>query len=97
MDEPRTKLVCNLGLADFFTYPGEEGTWRRTPTTTKLSGKKYYTCRQLENYKKMLVLPGNERVELKEKYTERVSSRLLDTHTGLVLPFLGKDIRLLRS
>ena len=37
------------------------------------------------------------RVELKEKYTERVSSRLLDTHTGLVLPFLGKDIRLLRS
>lgn len=34
------------------------------------------------------------RVELKQRYTERVSSRLLDPRTGLTIPFLGKDIRL---
>lgn len=34
------------------------------------------------------------RTELKQRYTERVSSRLLDTRTGLALPFQGKDIRL---
>ena len=67
MDEPRTKMVCNLGLAEFFTYPDEEGTWRRTPQTTKLSGKKYYICKQLENYDKTLVLLGTDRVELKGK------------------------------
>lgn len=67
MDEPRTKLVCNLGLDEFFTYPDEEGTWRRTTQTTKLSGKKYYICRQLEDYNKMLVLLGTDRVELKGK------------------------------
>ena len=37
------------------------------------------------------------RKELKEKYTERVSSRLLDTRTGLAIPFQGKDIRLLKT
>ena len=36
------------------------------------------------------------RTELKQRYTERVSSRLLDTRTGLALPFQGKDIRLQR-
>lgn len=33
------------------------------------------------------------RTELQAKYTERVSSRLLDTRAGLAIPFLGKDIR----
>lgn len=37
------------------------------------------------------------RTELKEKYTERVSSRLLDTRSGLAIPFQGKDIRLLQK
>ncbi|MBR4360303.1 MAG: ATP-binding protein [Clostridia bacterium] len=37
------------------------------------------------------------RVELKKKYTERVSSRLLDTRTGMAIPFLGRDIRLLKN
>lgn len=36
------------------------------------------------------------RTELKEKYTERLSSRLLDTRSGLAIPLLGKDIRLIR-
>ena len=37
------------------------------------------------------------RTEIKQKYTERVSSRLLDTRTGMALPFQGKDIRLLKE
>lgn len=37
------------------------------------------------------------RTELQQRYTERVSSRLLNTRTGLALPFLGKDIRLLKN
>lgn len=32
--------------------------------------------------------------ELKDRYTERFTSRLLDKHTSMELPFLGKDIRL---
>ncbi|MBR1585889.1 MAG: ATP-binding protein [Clostridia bacterium] len=36
------------------------------------------------------------RVELKEKYTERLSSRLLDTRAALAIPFLGRDIRLIK-
>ena len=37
------------------------------------------------------------RVELKQKYSERVSSRLLDARTGMALPFYGRDIRLLKD
>ena len=37
------------------------------------------------------------RTELQRRYTERVSSRLLDTRTGMAIPFLGKDIRLLKN
>lgn len=37
------------------------------------------------------------RKELKERYTERLSSRLLDPRSGLVIPFLGRDIRLIRE
>lgn len=37
------------------------------------------------------------RVELKQKYTERVSSRLLDPRTGLAIAFLGRDIRLIKA
>ena len=36
------------------------------------------------------------REELKNRYTERVSSRLLDTRTGMAIPFKGKDIRLMK-
>ncbi len=37
------------------------------------------------------------REELRARYTERVSSRLLDTRTGLAIFFQGKDIRLMRE
>jgi CO dehydrogenase/acetyl-CoA synthase beta subunit len=34
--------------------------------------------------------------ELKERYTERVCSRLLDKHNGLTAYFQGKDIRMMK-
>ncbi len=34
--------------------------------------------------------------ELVQAYTERLASRLLDAHTTLVLPFAGRDLRLMR-
>lgn len=34
------------------------------------------------------------RTELQKRYTERVTSRLLDVRSGLALPFQGEDIRL---
>ena len=37
------------------------------------------------------------REEIKNRYTERLSSRLLDAHSAMAIPFQGKDIRLLRS
>ncbi len=37
------------------------------------------------------------REELRGRYTERVSSRLLDTRTGMAIFFQGKDIRLTRE
>ena len=37
------------------------------------------------------------RPELKNRYTERVTSRLLDIRGGEAIPFLGKDIRLIRE
>ena len=36
------------------------------------------------------------RIELKQRYTERVTSRLLNPRTGLALPFQGRDIRLIK-
>ncbi len=36
------------------------------------------------------------REELKNRYTERLSSRLLDTRSGMAIPFMGKDIRLIK-
>ena len=34
------------------------------------------------------------RTELQKRYTERVSSRLLDVRSGMAIPFRGEDIRL---
>ena len=36
------------------------------------------------------------RTELEKRYTERLTSRLLDARTGMALPFRGKDIRLIK-
>jgi len=65
--EIRTKLVCNLNLDDFFVYPHNDGTWRRTTETRTIRGKTYYVCKQLEEYRKQLLILGSERVELREK------------------------------
>lgn len=67
MDEPRTKLVCNLGMDDFFRYPGEEGVWRRTPDSRMIMKRKFYICRKVDDYNKTLELQGGIRVELIEK------------------------------
>jgi len=66
-EEIRTKLVCNLGLDDFFVYPHNEGNWRRTNETRTMRGKKYYLCKQLEDNAKQLLVMGSERVELMQK------------------------------
>ena len=67
--EKRTKLVCNLGPEQFFVYPHNEGTWRRTSETRTMRGKKYYVCRQLEEKNRQLLIMGSERVEIAERGT----------------------------
>lgn len=68
----KTRLVCNLGMADFFTLPGSGEIWR------KLGGDKVYImedgkrtaayeCESLYDSEKKVVLKGNERVELLDK------------------------------
>ena len=37
------------------------------------------------------------RDELKKRYTERMTSRLLDPRTGMAIAFLGQDIRLMKA
>ena len=71
MDEPRTKLVCNLGKDDFFVYPGLDGTWRNTGVRIRVrdadSGKSWmaYECRQIEDNDRYVCLKGGERVYLR--------------------------------
>ena len=66
-EETRTKMVCNLGTNEFFTYPHSEGTWRKTDETRTIRGKKYYVCRQREDNSHQLVIMASERVELIQK------------------------------
>ena len=37
------------------------------------------------------------RTELKERYTERITSRLLDARSGVAIPFRGQDVRLMKN
>ena len=37
------------------------------------------------------------REELQKRYTERMTSRLLDPRTGMAIAFLGQDIRLMKA
>jgi hypothetical protein len=65
----RTKLVCNLGLADFFTLPDSPEVWRkcgREPSYWETNGKrtKGYDCVSLYDNSIKVWLPGNQRVEL---------------------------------
>ena len=68
----RSKLVCNLGMADFFTLPNSNEVWRRKggePSWLVANGKrtKGYDCESLYDSEQKRWLPSNQRVELVNK------------------------------
>ena len=72
----RSKLVCNLGLADFFTLPDSSEVWRKKGNepiyVTDSSGnytKRYkeYECESLYDSSVKIRLKANDRVELVDK------------------------------
>ena len=68
----RTKLVCNLGLADFFTLPDSGEIWRKKggePSWWVANGKrtKGYDCETLYGAEKKVWLPANQRVQLVDR------------------------------
>ena len=72
----RSKLVCNLGMADFFTLPGSGEVWRRKGGdpiwVMDASGDyvrryKAYECESLYDSEKTTRLKANDRVELIDK------------------------------
>lgn len=65
----RSKLVCNLGLADFFTLPDSAEVWRKKdgdPVWYVKDGKrvKGYDCESLYDNEQKIWLPANERVDI---------------------------------
>lgn len=65
----KSKLVCNLGLADFFTLPDSPEVWRKCggePSYWVANGKrtKGYDCVSLYDNSIKAWLPANQRVEL---------------------------------
>ena len=65
----KTKLVCNLGMADFFTLPDSADVWRRKggePSWLVKDGKrtKGYDCESLYDSSMKVWLPANQRVDL---------------------------------
>ena len=65
----RTKLVCNLGMADFFTLPDSGEIWRKKGGDNVWimeDGKrrKAYECESLYDSEKKVVLKGDDRVTL---------------------------------
>jgi len=72
----RSKLVCNLGMADFFTLPDSSEVWRRKGGepiyVTDASGDhvkhyKGYECESLYDSTQRITLKGSDRVELIDK------------------------------
>lgn len=69
----RTKLVCNLGMADFFTLPDSCESWRKKGGEEKVflveGGKRVtaYECVSLYDADKKVILRGGDRVELVDK------------------------------
>ena len=72
----KSKLVCNLGMADFFIMPDSSEVWRKKggePVyVVDASGdyvKRYkaYECESLYDAEKKIRLKGNDRVELVER------------------------------
>ena len=70
----RSRLVCNLGLADFFTLPDSGDVWRRKggdKTYRIRDGKRTagYNCESLYDHDKQIWLPAGTRVELADSDT----------------------------
>lgn len=68
----RSRLVCNLGLADFFTLPDSGEIWRKKggdKTYYVKDGKRVagYDCESLYDSDKHIWLPANKRVDLIDK------------------------------
>ena len=65
----RTKLICNLGLAEFFTLPDSGEVWRKKggdKTYLVRNGKRIagYDCESLYDNTLKMWLPANARVEV---------------------------------
>lgn len=72
----KSRLVCNLGMADFFTLPESSEVWRRKGGDpvyiVDASGdyvKRYkaYECESMYDADQKITLPGNQRVDLVDK------------------------------
>ena len=72
----RSRLVCNLVMADFFTLPNDPDVWRKKGTepifVVDASGdyvKRYkmYECESLYDSSKQIRLKANDRVDLVDK------------------------------
>ena len=69
----RSRLVCNLGMADFFTLPDSGEIWRKRgvdPVYVDVTGKKrqkMYECESLYDGEQRIRLPGTQRVDLVDK------------------------------
>ena len=69
----RSRLVCNLGLADFFTIPESDEVWRKkggdkTYIVRASDGKRIagYDCESLYDSEQRIWLPANTRVDMVE-------------------------------
>ena len=68
----RSKLVCTLGMADFFTLPDSGEIWRKKGGDKVFimeDGKRIaaYECESLYDAEKRVVLKGNDRVDLVDR------------------------------
>lgn len=68
----KSRLVCNLGMADFFTLPDSGEVWRRTGKNAFFlvkdgKNEKMYSCVSLFDSDKQCSLPANQRVDLVDK------------------------------
>lgn len=68
----KSRLVCNLGMADFFTLPDSGEVWRKKggdKTYYVKDGKRTagYDCESLYDSTQQIWLPGNQRVDLVDR------------------------------
>ena len=68
----KTRLVCNLGMADFFTLPDSGEIWRKKGCDKiyLMENEKRiaaYECESLYDAEKRVVLKGNYRVDLVDR------------------------------